>query len=166
MTCPAVCAAVVLPVPAGRAWATVTDVAAHARWIPLTRIDAPRPAPLALGDVFTAVSGPGATRGGPGLPDRMVLAELTDPVPARGRTPARTGRAVYRKLGPVLLGTAEVAVRPLGAGHCQVTWTERVHLRGPHLPGWPLATAVALRPVLGPMLRLALRRIRAELTPR
>lgn len=140
-----------LPLPAEAAWALVTDVRNHARWVPLTRIDAV--ADLGLGDGFTAVSGPGARRGVPGLPDRMVVEELTVPDSATGAV----GVARYRKLGPVLLGTAEVRVRPAGDA-ATLIWTEDVHLRG--LPRG--LTAPLLRPVLEGMLRVVVRRLRAE----
>lgn len=142
-----------LPISAEAAWALVTDVRNHARWVPLTRINS---APdLAVGDAFAAVSGPGASRGWLGLPDRMVVEHLAPPETATG-TP---GEARYRKLGPVLLGTASVRVKPEGPTSCTLTWTEDVHLRG--LPR--RLTAPLLRPVLALMLRVAMRRVRSEL---
>ena len=149
----------VVPLPADEAWRLVTDVRNHERWIPQTRIDAP--AELPVGAAFVAVSGPGATSGGAGVVDRMVVERSDPPRPAHGSTPATPGVAVYRKVGPVLLGTAEVHVRPLGPGHSALTWVEDVHVRG--LPA-PLT-----RPFVGLFLRgmldLALRRITAELRP-
>ena len=158
-----------LTLSAEEAWALVTDVRNHARWVPLTRLDvapaagSPTTGPgagtgLALGDTFTAVSGPGAGRGWPGLPDRMTLEHLTPPDSATG-TP---GRAVYRKRGPVLLGTAGVHVGPEDPSSCTVVWTEDVHLRG--LPRG--LTAPVLRPVLALMLRVVMRRLRAEVNAR
>ncbi len=142
-----------LPLGAEAAWALVTDVRNHARWVPLTRIDS---APLlAVGDTFTAVSGPGSGRGWPGLPDRMVVERLDPPDPAAGAP----GTAAYRKLGPVLLGTAGVRVAPETTSSCILTWIEDVHLRG--LPR--RLTAPLLRPVLGLMLRVVLRRLRREI---
>lgn len=147
----------VVAAPAEEVWELVTDVANHVRWIPLTRIDGTG---SRVGDTFTGVTGPTATRGGPGLADTMVVDRLDPPVPARGRTPAREGVAVYRKQGPVLLGAAEVRVRPLGPGHCALTWAEDVHLRGlPRAVGAPL-----VRLGLDPMLRLVLHRVAQELT--
>ncbi|WP_197024651.1 SRPBCC family protein [Cellulomonas sp. KRMCY2] len=143
----------VLRVPAEQVWDVVTDVRNHTRWVPMTRIDAT--AGLRVGDRFEAVSGPFATAGAPGLADRMVIERLDPPSTAA----ATSGLAVYRKLGPVLLGTAEVRVRPLGPDHCALTWVEDVHLRG--LPAG--ATARVLRPVLGTMLRVVMARASAEL---
>ena len=127
----------------------VTDVRTPARWIPFTRMDAA--ARLRVGDTFAGITGPAFLRGR-GLVDRMQIERL-DP-PARGRT----GVAVYRKLGPVLLGTAEVHVRPTGRASCTVTWVERVHLRG--LPA--RITRPVLSPVLAAMTSLALRTMAKE----
>ena len=143
----------VLRVPAEQVWDVVTDVRNHTRWVPMTRIAAA--GDLRVGDRFEAVTGPFATTGAPGLADRMVIERLDPP----STDAARSGVAVYRKLGPVLLGTAEVHVRPLGPEHCALTWVEDVHLRG--LPAG--ATAGVLRPVLGTMLRVVLARASAEL---
>lgn len=137
--------------PAEDVWSLVTDVRNHARWVPWTRIDAG--ARLGVGDIFTAVTGPFARRGVPGLADRMVVDRLEPPDVARGTA----GRATYRKLGPVLLGTAEVHVLPDGASSVLV-WTEDVHLRG--LPR--SLTAPVLRVALGAMLRVVTRRLGAE----
>ena len=146
-------ATAVVATSAQRAWDLLTDVRAHARWIPATRVEAP--ARAAVGDPFVAVTGPTARRGGRGLPDRMVVERLEPP----GRPGAPDGVAAYRKTGPVLLGTALLEVRPLGPTRCAVRWSEDVHLRG--LPR--ALTAPLLRPVLGAMTRLALARARAEL---
>lgn len=150
---PATTATADLAVPADRAWALVTDVRNHVRWIPATRIDTPA-ATLTVGDTFTAVTGPRAPRGGAGLTDRMTLERLDPP------SATRPGVAVYRKLGPVLLGEATVQVRPTGPASCMLLWTEDVHLRG--LPR--RLTAVLLRPMAAGMLHHALRRVRAELS--
>ncbi len=142
-----------LPIPAEQAWDLVTDVRNHARWIPLTRIDAPHP-PI-VGDTFVAVTGPRAARGGGGLVDRMRVTASTPPT----TSPPRSGRAAYLKLGPVLLGTAEVVVTPAGPQGCTVTWLESIHLRG--LPAG--VVAVVARPLASAMVRRALRAVEAEL---
>lgn len=146
-------ASAVVPVSAEDAWGVVTDVRNHVRWIPMTRIDAA--AALAVGDRFSAVSGPGALRGRPGLVDRMVV-ERTDPPSTDAGTP---GVAVYRKLGPVILGHASVRVEPRGPASCRLVWVEAVHLRG--LPA--RLTAPLLRVPARWMLQHALRGIRREL---
>jgi hypothetical protein len=138
-------------VSAERAWACVTDVRNHARWIPLTRMHAA--ADLRVGDTFAGISGP---RFPPGmaLVDRMRIERLDAP------TATSAGVAVYRKLGPVLLGTAEVRVQRGNDSECTVTWVEHVHLRG--LP--PRLTAPILDAFLAAMSRIALRQMAAELT--
>lgn len=144
-----------LPISARRAWDLVTDVRNHARWIPWTRIDAPNR--LHVGDRFSGASGPRFLPGG-GLVDRMQIERLDPPSPDGDGADGAAGVAVYRKLGPVLLGTAEVHVRPTGPTTCRVTWVERVHLRG--LP--PRVTAPVVRPALAGMSWLLLRKISAE----
>ncbi len=143
-----------LPVPAEQAWELLTDVRNHARWIPLTRIDAPHP--LVAGDTFAAVTGPRAARGGRGLVDRMRVTSSTPPT----TSPPSPGRAAYRKLGPVLLGTAELRVAPLGPHACTVTWDEAIHLRG--LPAGLVAPVA--RPLAAAMVRRALTSALAEVT--
>ena len=140
----------VLNTDAGTAWALLTDTRNHARWIPLTQVSTdgtPR-----LGTRITAVSGPFTARGVPGFTDRMRVDAYDPP------TGGATGRAVFTKLGPVLLGTAGVHVTALPDGRSRVTWTEQVRVRGP----WPRASATVLAPVLRGMLRFALHRVAAE----
>jgi len=141
-----------LPVPAERAWDLVTDVRNHARWIPSTRVDARHP--LRVGDTFSAATGPGGALHRLSLVDSMTVTATTPPT----TSPPRPGRATYRKLGPVLLGGAEILVEPLGPDECAVTWVEDIHLRG--LPRW--AVTWASRPLATAMVRSALRKVRAE----
>lgn len=144
-----------LPISVERAWDLVTDVRNHARWIPFTRIDAAHP--LRVGDTFSAATGPvGTTLHRLSLVDRMEVTATTPPTTA----PPSPGRATYRKLGPVLLGGAEVLVTPAGPDACDVTWVEDIHLRG--LPRW--AVAWISRPLATVMVRSALRKVRAEVT--
>lgn len=182
----------VLALPADEAWQLVTDVRNHARWVPFTRVavdGGAHPAAQTVGSRFTAVTSPFSV--GPGLVDRMVVEQHDPPRRADGdpaspgastagtTTPSDgdpaspgavgspsggVGRASYRKLGPVLLGTAAVQVRPLGPATCEVRWTEDVHLRG--LPR--RLTAPALRPLARAALALTLRRVAREVdaTPR
>ncbi|HRA50980.1 SRPBCC family protein [Actinotalea sp.] len=146
----------VLPVAADRAWDLVTDVHQHARWVPMTRIGAPTL--LSVGETFVAVSGSTAPQGGPGLVDRMVVERLDPPVAAGAPGPATTGVARFRKVGPVLGGIAEIRVRPLGPALCEVTWIERITVRG--VPAG--LTDLVARPATGVMLRRVLGRVAAE----
>ncbi|PVU83424.1 Immediate-early protein 2 [Cellulomonas sp. WB94] len=136
----------VLPLDAGDAWDLLVDARHHARWIPLTRVDAPPPA---LGVQVVAVSGPFARRGAPGLADRMRIDRFEPPA---GDAP---GVAVFTKQGPLLLGEARIEIAGAGPGRARVTWSERVHLAGP-LPA--AVTGRLMAPVLRGMLRFALAR--------
>ncbi|WP_182113102.1 MULTISPECIES: SRPBCC family protein [unclassified Actinotalea] len=149
----------VVAAPAGVVWDLVTDVRHHARWVPLTRIDGPD-RPVRAGDEFTGVTGPTAASGGRGVPDVMVVERYDPPAPAHGRDAAREGVATFRKRGPVLMGDAEVRVRPLGSRHSEVTWVERTWLRGLPRPVGAALTAVAM----SGMLHLVLRRVAAEVS--
>jgi len=156
-----------LPLEPQRAWDLVADARHHTRWVPLTRVDLTRrttagPAgpgwerwpdgsPPQVGDRILAVSGPTARRGGPGVVDRMRIERFESPL---GAVP---GVAVFRKLGPVLLGAARIEVEAAGTSS-RVTWTETVHLRG--LP--PAATRWLGALLVDRMLTLVLDRAARE----
>lgn len=137
-----------LPIPAEHAWDLVADLRNHVRWIPFTRVDAPNN-PV-VGSTVSARTGPR----GLGIVDRMVVERSDPPATELGHS----GVAAYRKLGPVLLGTAELQVHPTAADRCRVTWIEQVHLRG--TPAW--LTGPPVWPVMAGMVTLALTRLRAE----
>jgi Polyketide cyclase / dehydrase and lipid transport len=139
------------PVDASTAWALVADPRNHGRWVPLTRVG-PSTAPE-VGSVFTAVSGPFARRGAPGLADTMRIDRFDPP------TDTRTGVAAFTKIGHVLKGTASIVVVPAGPSSCRVLWTEHVWLAGP-VPR--RLTELAMRPFLGGMVRYALMRAQGE----
>lgn len=112
----------ILPVPVDEAFALLSDVRAHGRWIPLTRVQAPS-RPLRPGDRVSALTA-GIFR------DRMVVTDVID------------GRLLsLRKTGPVLEGTTTIAVTPRGADATVVQWTYDAHLAGP-LPRRLTATLV------------------------
>ena len=131
-----------LPVPADVAWNLVADARNHARWVPLTRVEAD--GPVQVGTRIRATSGPGARRGWPGFVDQMVITRADPPGPTR--------TAVFVKHGPVLLGEARIDVTAVGDRHARVVWTEDVLVA--HLPAG-LGRAL-LRPFLGFMVRHAL----------
>ncbi len=95
---------ILLPVPAERAWAVLLDVRRHARWVPLTRIDVEGPLPVTAGRTFTAVSGPGARAGRPGLTDRMRVDLAAPPHTLTGR--AGRARSHQARPGAHRLGRA------------------------------------------------------------
>ncbi|MBC7552032.1 MAG: SRPBCC family protein [Cellulomonas sp.] len=140
------------PLAAADAWDLLADPRHHPRWIPLTRVEV-QGSPLAVGWRVVATSGPFARRGAPGVRDRMRLDFVVPP------TTSAQGVAVFTKLGPLLLGTAEVRVAPRGDRASIVTWVEDVYLAGP-LP--PALTRRVLAPVLAGMVRLALWRAARE----
>jgi hypothetical protein len=140
------------PVDATTAWALVADPRNHARWVPLTRVGLDTAAPE-VGSVFTAVSGPLARRGAPGLADVMRIDRYDPP------TETRTGVAEFTKTGHWLRGTANIVVVPAGPTSCRVLWSEHVWLAGP-VPR--RLTELALRPFLGGMVRYALMRAISE----
>lgn len=117
--------AVVIPVSPSRAWERLNDWGTHGEWIPMTRMDVDPVDPTR----FTAWSGLG----------RLALEDRMHAEPAEFDGSA--GRCLVHKLGPVLVGEAEFAIRPgLAAGTTVVQWREDVTV--PHLPK-PLAPIVA-----------------------
>ena len=146
-----VAARAVLPLAADEAWVLLTDVRRHERWVPMTRIEVD--GMIRVGESFTAVSGPTARSGGPGLVDRMTVLR-SDPPSGR-----EVGVADYRKDGPLLRGGAGIEVRALGPAWCEVTWIEQIGVRG--LP--TAVTDLVSRPASRLMLDLVLRRVRADI---
>ena len=142
-----------MALPVRDAWNLLADPRHHARWIPLTRVEVSG-LPLAVGSQVTATSGPLARRGAPGLTDRMRIDRYDPP------TASTAGVAVFTKLGPALLGTAEVRVAPLDDHRSRATWVEDVYLAGP-LPA-DLSRRL-LAPVLAGMVRFALWRAAREI---
>ncbi|NUU16946.1 hypothetical protein HP550_06750 [Cellulomonas humilata] len=134
------------PVDAATAWDLVTDLRNHERWIPLTRVTVD-------GSTVTAVSGPLAKRGFPGLTDVMTIDTYEPPA---GDEP---GIATYTKVGRVLKGHASIVVVPAGPSSSRVFWSEEVYLAGPLSRR---LTGALLRPFLGVMVRYALMRARNE----
>jgi hypothetical protein len=134
------------PVDAATAWELVADLRNHERWIPLTRITVD-------GTTVTAVSGPLAKRGFPGLKDVMTIDSFDPP---DGTEP---GVATFTKIGRVLKGTASIVVVPAGPSSSRVFWSENVYLGGP-LPR--RLTEALLKPFLGGMVRYALMKAHGE----
>ncbi|SEE93987.1 hypothetical protein [Ruania alba] len=110
---------------ASTTFAHLTTLPRHEVLIPFTRITA-RPAPAQVGDTIVAVTG-GLLR------DVMLVTEARPPDddPCAHARCSPSGVITFRKVGPVLLGTARIRVTPLGRNTCRVDWTEEVHLVGP-----------------------------------
>ncbi|MGL5850296.1 MAG: SRPBCC family protein [Phycicoccus sp.] len=96
------------------AWTVVTDLAAHARHVPLTSMEVP-PSGLRLGAEVAAVTGVGPLA----VTDSMLVTALE---------PGRRLRLV--KTGRLLHGWAEIAVDPEDDGGSRVTWREELWLPG------------------------------------
>ncbi|GMA24739.1 hypothetical protein GCM10025864_24980 [Luteimicrobium album] len=170
-----------LALPADEAFALVADPRTHGTWVPLTRFEPGTAGDAAVvtpgdgtwspgpGATFTVVSGPGARRGGPGFVDRMRITTWTPPAPSTGPDDAnRPGLAEFRKLGPVLLGTAGFRVEAVSASSSRVVWWEDVHVTDVMPRG---LTAPAADVVLRLMIRGGWRRLdrvasRGGLSPR
>lgn len=107
--------------PADQVWAVLGDLSRHGELIPATRMQAPERT-TQTGDRVTAVSA--------GL-----LIDHMETVTVRATRPgAPWGRwATLRKTGPILLGTADVAVLARYEHTCTAVWAETVLLRGPRL---------------------------------
>jgi hypothetical protein len=140
-----------LPLPAAEAFSLVADPRTHGSWVPVTRVE-PGTADWspAVDATFAVVSGPGARRGRPGFVDRMRITTWQPP------TTHRPGLAEYRKLGPILLGTAGFEVSPTSPSSCRVVWWEDVYVTDvlPRGLTRPFADVV-----LTAMVRLAWRRL-------
>ena len=171
-----------LPLPADEAFALVADPRTHGTWVPLTRFEPGAPGEgttgagprdddwrPAAGATFTVVSGPGARQGGPGFVDRMQITTWAPPGPSTGPDDAnRRGLAEFRKLGPVLLGTAGFRVEPVSASSSRVMWWEDVHVTDvlPRRVTAPVADVVLRLMIRGGWRRLDRVASREGLSPR
>ncbi|MDO0925097.1 SRPBCC family protein [Streptomyces sp. TG1A-8] len=111
------------PLPAGEAWRRLTDWPRHAGVAPLTRITVLTPGPTRVGTRFAARSAVGPL----GFDDVMEVTVW--------RPPADGGPGLCRldKRGRVILGWAEIEVRPGPGGRTRVVWREELRVR--FLPG-------------------------------
>ncbi|MGX1881573.1 SRPBCC family protein [Streptomyces sp. NPDC055287] len=110
------------PLSADEAWRRLTTWQHHAAQVPLTRITVPTPPPTGAGTLVVARTGVGRL----GFDDPMEVVAW-DPPEGSG-----AGHCRLEKRGAVVLGWAEIDVRPAPGGAVAV-WTEDLRLRG--LPG-------------------------------
>lgn len=108
--------------PPGEAWRRLTTWERHSGSVPLTRITVPTSPPTGVGTVMIARTGVGRV----GFADPMRVA-VWEPPDEGG-----SGRCRLEKTGRVVLGWAEIEVRPYAAG-THVRWHEDLRVRG--LPG-------------------------------
>ncbi|MFI8103168.1 SRPBCC family protein [Streptomyces sp. NPDC086023] len=121
-------------VPPAEAWLRVTDWPRHGAQMPLTRIVTETAPPTREGTVFTARTGVG----------RLAFDDPMEVVAWAPPADGAAGRCRLVKRGRVVLGWAEIEVRPArdGGGGAEVVWLEEVRLRGvPRLLDAPVALA-------------------------
>ncbi|MFE6281654.1 SRPBCC family protein [Streptomyces sp. NPDC057877] len=111
------------PLPLPEAWRRLTDWPRHGAVVPLTRVTVVTAPPTRTGTVFVARSGLGPLA----FDDRMEVVEWRPP------TETEPGRCRLEKRGRVVLGWAEIEVRPGPGGRSRVVWREEIGAR--FLPG-------------------------------
>jgi hypothetical protein len=121
------------PLPLDEAWRRLTQWPRHGDAVPLTRVTVVTPPPTGEGTRFVARSGLGPL----GFADPM---EVTLWRPPADGLP---GLCRLEKRGRVVLGWAEIEVRPGPGGRSRVIWREELRVRP--LPGLfdPLLRAAA-----------------------
>ncbi|RSS83117.1 SRPBCC family protein [Streptomyces sp. WAC06614] len=121
--------------PATDAWLRLTDWERHGAQVPLTRTVIDTAGPTRAGTVFTARSGVG----------RVTVDDPMEVTLWRPPEEDRPGLVRLEKRGRVVLGWAEIEVRPRPAGGAEVHWREDLRLRG--LPRFldPVVAAVGRR---------------------
>ncbi|MFG2606067.1 SRPBCC family protein [Streptomyces sp. NPDC048514] len=116
---PTFCLERTAPLDLDEAWRRLTDWPRHADAVPLTRIRVLTPAPTREGSRFVARSGIGPLS----FDDVM---EVTVWRPPAGGEP---GLCRLEKRGRVVLGWAEIEVRPGPGGRSRVVWREDLRVR-------------------------------------
>lgn len=106
--------------PAPTVWQAITHWPSHGRWVPLTTIRVTSPRPDGVGATFVGRTGVGPLA----FDDPMTVTRWEPP---DGTQP---GRCDLRKTGRVVLGGAQLVVRPLGDARCALEWTERAEIPG------------------------------------
>ncbi|CAL9395150.1 Immediate-early protein 2 [Streptomyces sp. DH-12] len=105
--------------PSDEAWRRLTTWCRHGEVVPLTRVTVTTPPPTGEGTVFVARTGVGPLA----FDDPM---EVTVWRPPAGGSP---GFCRLEKRGRVVLGWAEIEVRPGPGGRSGVVWREDVRVR-------------------------------------
>ncbi|WP_333736947.1 SRPBCC family protein [Streptomyces sp. IBSBF 2806] len=108
-----------VPLSPDDAWRRLTEWSRHGDVVPLTRVSVLTPPPTHEGTVFVARSGLGPLS----FDDRM---EVTVWQPPARDEP---GRCRLEKRGRVVLGWAEIEVRPGPGGRTHVCWREELDVR-------------------------------------
>ncbi|MEU0331871.1 SRPBCC family protein [Streptomyces sp. NPDC006193] len=108
-----------VPLPPAEVWRRLTEWPRHADAVPLTRIRLLTPAPTREGTRFVARSGVGPLC----LDDEMEVTVWRPPADGEG------GLCRLEKRGRVILGWAEIEVRPGPGGRSRVVWREDLRVR-------------------------------------
>jgi hypothetical protein len=108
-----------VPLPLDEAWRRITQWHRHGEVVPLTRVSVVPPAPTGPGTVVVARSGAGPLS----FEDPM---EITVWQPPEDGAP---GLCRLEKRGRVVLGWAELEVRPGPGGRARVVWREEIRIR-------------------------------------
>ncbi|MBO3676017.1 SRPBCC family protein [Streptomyces sp. NEAU-YJ-81] len=112
------------PLPVGETWRRLTDWPRHGAHVPLSGVTVRPAGPTRVGTVVVVRTGVGRA----GFDDPMEVVRWDPPVgdPPVGDTP---GICRLEKRGSVVLGWAEIEVRPRDGGS-EVVWREEARLRG------------------------------------
>jgi hypothetical protein len=108
-----------VPLPLDEAWRRITQWQRHGEVVPLTRVSVVPPAPTGPGTVVVARSGVGPLS----FEDPM---EITVWQPPEDGAP---GLCRLEKRGRVVLGWAELEVRPGPGERARVVWREEIRIR-------------------------------------
>lgn len=108
-----------VPLPLDEAWRRITRWERHGATVPLTVVRAVPPGPTRLGTRVVARSGVGPL----GFDDPMEVTVWEPPVDGG------PGRCRLVKRGRVVLGWAELEVRPGPGGRTRVVWREEIRVR-------------------------------------
>ncbi|MFD9396360.1 SRPBCC family protein [Streptomyces sp. NPDC060000] len=108
-----------VPLSLDDAWRRLTEWSRHGDVVPLTRVTVLTPAPTREGTVLVARSGLGPLA----FDDRMEVTVWQPP------SYGEPGRCRLEKRGRVVLGWAEIEVRPGPGGRARVVWREEVRVR-------------------------------------
>ncbi|MGP9022109.1 SRPBCC family protein [Streptomyces sp. BR1] len=105
----------------GEAWRRLTDWPRHSGSVPLTRISVATPPPTGVGTVFVARTGIG----------RLAFEDPMEVVVWEPPQAQRPGRCRLEKRGRVVIGWAEIEVRPGPSGTgARLVWREDLRVRG------------------------------------
>ncbi|MCS0605625.1 SRPBCC family protein [Streptomyces sp. LP11] len=111
------------PLSLDEAWRRLTEWPRHADAVPLTRIKVLTPPPTRVGTRFVARSGVGP----------LVIDDVMEVTVWRPPVDGGPGFCRLEKRGRIVLGWAEIEVRPGPGGRTRVEWREELRVR--FLPG-------------------------------